>query len=126
RERRREDFLAVAVFDVIAGNGDRKSGHCLLGIDGRIWVIDHGLCFSEDPTLRTVIWEFAGESIPEGILDDVRRLHRELLGGDVAADLAALLSPEEIDATARRAEELVAGGRFPTAGPGRSQPWPAI
>ena len=123
-ERRREDFLAVAVFDAIAGNGDRKSGHCLLGIDGRIWVVDHGLCFNEDATLRTVIWEFAGEPIPPALLDDVRRFHQKLRHGD--ADLAGLLSPGEIEATARRAEALIARGRFPTPGPGRSQPWPAV
>ena len=51
----------MCAFDLLANNTDRKSGHCLLGLDGRIWGIDHGLCFAEDFKLRTVIWEFGGE-----------------------------------------------------------------
>jgi uncharacterized repeat protein (TIGR03843 family) len=35
----------MAAFDVLANNADRKGGHCLLDDDGRIWGIDHGLCF---------------------------------------------------------------------------------
>ena len=65
---------AIAVFDAIANNTDRKSGHCLLEIDsGRggdhVWAIDNGLCFASEDKLRTVIWEFAGEPLS----DDLRR-----------------------------------------------------
>ena len=67
-------FRRVALFDVVVNNADRKAGHCLLGTDGTIWVIDHGVCFSDEPKLRTVIWEFVGESIPPDLLDDVRSL----------------------------------------------------
>ena len=48
----------------LANNTDRKSGHCLLDADGKVWGIDHGLCFSAESKLRTVIWEFGGERHP--------------------------------------------------------------
>ena len=51
-------FRLVAAFDLVVNNADRKAGHCLLGEDGRIHVVDHGVCFSDEPKLRTVIWDF--------------------------------------------------------------------
>src|ERR1700675_3037079 len=63
-----DEFRKVALFDLVVNNADRKAGHCLLGTDGLIWVIDHGVCFNEEPKLRTVIWEFLGEPIPAGLL----------------------------------------------------------
>ena len=36
----------IALFDYVSNNTDRKSGHVLRGDDGRVWGIDHGLCFS--------------------------------------------------------------------------------
>jgi uncharacterized repeat protein (TIGR03843 family) len=126
RERRADDLRSVAAFDVVTGNGDRKSGHCLQGTDGKLWVVDHGLCFSERPVLRTVIWEFAGEPVPEPLLGDAARLGPELRAGALRGRLAGLLSEPEIDAAAERAEELAEHGRYPFPGPGRSQPWPAV
>ncbi len=76
-------FRKVALFDVVVNNADRKGGHCLLGSDGTIWVIDHGVCFSDDPKLRTVIWEYAGEPIPPGLLEDVRSFRERLPGEDL-------------------------------------------
>ncbi len=60
---RQRTFRRVAAFDVVINNADRKSGHCLLAEDGELFFIDHGVCFSEDPKLRTVIWDFVGEPI---------------------------------------------------------------
>src|SRR5262249_60948347 len=80
------DRLArICAFDLIANNADRKSGHCLLGPDGRIWAIDNGLCFNVDPKLRTVIWDFAGEPLPDCVRDDLKRL--------VKAGLPTALTP---------------------------------
>jgi hypothetical protein len=126
RETRPDDMRAVAAFDVIAGNGDRKSGHCLHGTDGRLWLVDHGVCFNERPELRTVIWEFAGERVPESLLQDVRRVEAELRGGALRQDLLGLLTEEELDAAADRAAVLAESGSYPFPGPGRSQPWPAV
>jgi uncharacterized repeat protein (TIGR03843 family) len=113
---------ALCAFDIVANNTDRKSGHCLLGEDGRIWGIDNGLCFHPDPKLRTVIWEFAGEDVPEPLLDDVSALLDALPGG-----LTPLLDGEELDALRRRAELLLRRGTFPFPDPnGRCYPWPLV
>jgi hypothetical protein len=126
RERFPDVFRAVAAFDVVAGNGDRKSGHLLLAPTDSIWAVDHGLCFAARPWLRTVIWEFAGEPLPEALRGDVRRVAGELRTGELQGRLDGLLLREEIDAAADRAEELVRAGTFPHPGPGRSRPWPAV
>ena len=124
---RADDFRRVALFDVVVNNADRKGGHCLLGEDGTIWVIDHGVCFSEEPhKLRTVIWEHVGEPIEPALLEDLRRFHDELDGGAAAAELDDLLDPEEIAAMRDRAGAVLADGRFPEPGPGRPYPWPPV
>jgi uncharacterized repeat protein (TIGR03843 family) len=38
-----DSFRRLALFDFVVNNADRKSGHCLLGADGRVWAIDHGI-----------------------------------------------------------------------------------
>ncbi|HWC32958.1 MAG TPA: SCO1664 family protein [Actinomycetota bacterium] len=126
RDRWTDAFREVAAFDVVVGNGDRKSGHCLAGDDGRIWAVDHGLCFNVEPVLRTVIWDFAGHAVPRALLDDVARIAGELDDGRMRMALLELLDPEEVDATSRRARALVEAGTFPVPGLGRSRPWPAI
>ena len=126
RRGREETFMRVALFDAIVNNADRKGGHCLLGPDDRVWLVDHGTCFSEDPKLRTVIWDFAGDPLPEPLLHDVREAARRLSTGDLHRRLAELLSPGEADATAARARALAEAGRFPEPGPERHVPWPPI
>jgi Phosphatidylinositol 3- and 4-kinase len=126
RDRFADEFRRVAAFDAIVGNGDRKAGHCLLDGDGTVWVVDHGLCFAARPWLRTVIWDFAGELVPEEIADDVGRAAGELRSGELRERLEGLLAAEEVDAVAERAEALVRAGTFPHPGPGRSHPWPAV
>ncbi|MGA7203649.1 MAG: SCO1664 family protein [Specibacter sp.] len=111
----------MAVFDCIANNTDRKSGHVLRGHDGRVWGIDHGLCFSADFKLRTVIWEFAGEPIPENLLADIARL-----AGAVPADLAELLDAAEVTALQRRADRLLRQGVLPVNRTGMRYPWPLV
>ncbi|MDQ3991110.1 MAG: SCO1664 family protein [Actinomycetota bacterium] len=126
REERADEFRRVAAFDVVANNADRKAGHCLLGAGGRIWQIDHGLCFGAAYKLRTVIWEFAGEPLPAGLAGDLERTAGSLRGGPLRASMLGLLSAEEVDATAGRAEALAEAGAFPHPGPGRPYPWPQI
>jgi hypothetical protein len=126
RERFPEVFREVAAFDLVAGNGDRKSGHCLLAADGRIWVVDHGLCFAAQPWVRTVIWDYAGQRVPAALIDDLRRVEASLRAGPLRGTLRELLSEDEVDAAADRARALADAGRFPAPGPGRSHPWPAI
>lgn len=126
REARPDDFRRIALFDVVANNADRKSGHCLLAEDGELFVVDHGVCFNVEPKLRTVIWDFVDEPIQPSMLDDLRALGVRLAGGDLRERLLGLLSPREVEATARRLEDLVDLARFPEPGPGRPYPWPVV
>src|SRR4029453_478348 len=109
-----DEFRRIALFDVVANNADRKSGHCLLAEDGRIFVVDHGVTFHVEPKLRTVIWDFVDEPIPEPLLEDLRGLEPNLATGPFRERLQTLLTPPEIDATPRR------GGAPPPGAPGRS------
>jgi len=121
REETHPALMTIATFDLLVNNTDRKSGHCLLGLDGRIYAIDNGLCFSVDPKLRTVIWEFGGESIPDDLVEDVARV-----GRDVPPGLRALLDADEVDAVKKRAKAVVARPVFPVDTSGRRYPWPMV
>ena len=112
----------ICVFDLVANNADRKSGHCLLAGDGRLYAVDNALSFHAEPKLRTVIWDFAGEPVPGPLLRDLRRL----VARGIPSALEALLEPEELDALLARAKSLIAGRRFPTDPGGRSYPWPLV
>lgn len=116
-----DQLRAIAVFDLVANNTDRKSGHCLLDADGKVWAIDHGLCFSTDPKLRTVIWEFGGDDIPGALLDAVRPI-----ADCVPPRIAALLADDEVEALQHRAQRVVTRGVFPVEHSGRSYPWPLV
>ena len=126
REERADDFRRVALFDVVANNADRKAGHCLLDEAGEIFVVDHGVCFSDEPKLRTVIWDFVDEPIPQAMLDDLRALAPRLADGALRDRLVTLLSPGEVRAVERRLSDLIGLGRFPEPGPGRPYPWPIV
>lgn len=120
--KHRHRLTRMCAFDLIANNADRKAGHCLLGDDGRIWAIDNALTFNVDPKLRTVIWQFGGEPIPDAILADVRRL----TGSELPAELAELLDDDERRVLVRRAKALVKAAKFPDDPGGRSYPWPLV
>lgn len=112
----------ICVFDLLSNQTDRKSGHCLLGEDGRIYAVDNGLSFHAEFKLRTVIWEFGGERIPAPLLDDVGRF----IDDGIPADLGALLGPLERDALTTRARAVLSDGVFPVDGSGRRYPWPLV
>jgi hypothetical protein len=118
----------LAIFDVIANNADRKSGHCLKGNDGRLWAIDHGICFHAESKLRTVLWDYAGDPIRADILADLCTLRdRWGAGGDELVEvLPSLLSADEVRAARRRLDRLVERGKHPDPGPGRNMPWPPV
>jgi uncharacterized repeat protein (TIGR03843 family) len=121
-ERWHDELRRVCVFDLLCNNTDRKSGHCLLGEDGKIYAIDNGLSFHAEFKLRTVIWEFGGEDIPRPLLDDVARF----VDAGVPPALADLLDPFERDALLARGRALVNERRFPIDGTGRRYPWPLV
>ena len=122
------DFQRVAVFDLVVNNADRKAGHCLKGTDGRIWGIDHGLTFHQQPKLRTVIWDFAQQPIPPKLLDGLRDLAHRLAipSSEVVIGLSQLLSREEMTALTARVEALLADPWFPAPYSYRDLPWPPV
>jgi hypothetical protein len=124
---RRDIWAQVALFDVIANNADRKSGHCLFDAQDEVWVIDHGLTFHVDQKLRTVIWDFSGEPLPQELCGDVERALSEVEKGSLAKTLDELLSPSEIRMLKRRLRGVLnPTWRFPEPTSAWSVPWPPI
>ncbi len=125
----RHVLQALALFDIVCNNADRKAGHCLSLGPGRIVAIDQGLCFHVEPKLRTVIWDFAGQKLPADLAADLRRLQQTLDDGDapLLADLAELLSRAEIAGIRRRLTALLQENRFPDPPENRRPyPWPLV
>ncbi|HEY4610725.1 MAG TPA: SCO1664 family protein, partial [Ilumatobacteraceae bacterium] len=98
-----DKLRAVAVFDLLANNTDRKSGHVLIDADDHIWGIDHGLCFAADFKLRTVVWEFGGETIDQSLLEAI-----EPVINGVPLQIATLLDDDEVAALQERARWVAA------------------
>ena len=121
-----DQLRRIAVFDTIVNNADRKGGHVLLAGDGQVHGIDHGLTFHEDDKLRTVLWGWAGEPIPDDCLDALERLECDL-DARVGRELAALIQPDEIAALRVRLARLRRVRRLPEPGDGwPSIPWPVF
>jgi uncharacterized repeat protein (TIGR03843 family) len=121
------ELYRIAAFDVIANNADRKSGHCLKGSDGRLWSIDHGICFHADPKLRTVLWDFAGQPVPDAILADLVALRERIIArGPLLRALESLLDAAEVQAFRQRLDRLIDRGTYPRPVSRRSVPWPPI
>lgn len=126
RDSRTADFRRISLFDAVINNADRKAGHCLLGADLRIWLIDHGVCFHVEPKLRTVIWDFAGQPFSEEETSALRGLSESLASGELGERLDGLLAEMELDALAARIASLISSRTFPVPGSGRHFPWPPV
>ena len=116
----------AAVFDALINNSDRKGGH-LLRMDGTVWGVDHGVSLGVEPKLRTVLWGWAGQEIPEGDLARIERVRDALTARGLDEELGSLLTAEEVAALLERAEHLLAQRRHPVPRPGwPAIPWPAL
>jgi uncharacterized repeat protein (TIGR03843 family) len=116
----------VAIFDILVNNADRKGGHVLIDAKEKLWLIDHGICFHSEPKLRTVVWDFAGEEIPDQLIEDLSGL-RVKLGSGLREDLSLHLNADELDAMDERIEGLLASRLFPFPPKDeRAAPWPLI
>jgi uncharacterized repeat protein (TIGR03843 family) len=116
----------LAVLDVVINNADRKGGHVLHGTDGRVYGVDHGISLHAENKLRTVLWGWVGEPLPEEALDGLRTLRSALTDG-LAANLAEHLTRAEIRALERRLAELIDEPVFPRPNSEwRAIPWPAF
>lgn len=134
-EADRERLRPVALFDLLINNADRKGSHVLIDPDNKMWLIDHGICFHVEDKIRTVIWDFAGEPLPEDLCADLGRFRARLPSqsqpeaGDpvLVASLQDCLSQGEILAMAARADRVLKSGHFPSPNPyRRPYPWPQI
>ncbi len=118
----------IAIFDLVINNADRKGGHILRDHDGHLWGIDHGIAFHAEPKLRTVIWDYVGQPIPDESLVDMQQLRRtlDMPGDPLTVNLAGLLQRGEIEALRRRIDRLLRRPVFPEPTGNRSVPWPPI
>ncbi|MGL5862774.1 MAG: SCO1664 family protein [Phycicoccus sp.] len=115
----------VAVLDAALNNSDRKGSHVICA-GGRVRGCDHGVSLGVEPKLRTVLWGWAGTTIPDA---DRVRLERlaGALGNGLAGELAPLLTRREVAALAGRVETLLRDGIHPLPQPGwPAIPWPAL
>ncbi len=127
RDEHVPELQQIALFDCLTNNADRKGGHCLRGKDGHIWAVDNALTFHTDYKLRTVIWDFAGQPIPEELLRDLAAFRERLAQQNLPVEtLAKLLAAEEMEALKQRLHALLKRATFPEPGPGRHIPWPLI
>ena len=112
----------VVLFDLLCNNADRKGSHVFFeDKTHKLYAIDHGICFHEDDKLRTVLWDFGGQKIPENLLSRLS-LSRNLL-----TDLERYLNRREITALCARAESILKKGTFPRQPRDRRVlPWPPL
>ena len=123
--RRTAELKEVAVFDYVVNNADRKAGHCLEGLDGRLWMVDHGLTFNAVPKLRTVIWDFMGTPVPSGLMPSLEACREDLANaGSLRQALSRLLDAAEMDALERRLSRIIETPVFPEPTSYHSVPWP--
>ncbi|MGB8652796.1 MAG: SCO1664 family protein [Mycobacteriales bacterium] len=115
------DLRRLAVLDAVTNNADRKGGHLLPRPDGRVQGVDHGLCFSVQDKLRTLLWQWRGELLTDEAVEVLCRLRAEL-EGDLGAELHGLLTRREVRRTVERVDELLTTRRHPLP----SEDWPAI
>lgn len=117
-------LVQMALFDLVVNNADRKGGHVVMGDDGQIFGIDHGLTFHVQPKLRTVVWDLGGYEVEATWREDLRHLAADLAdGGQVRRGLAELLSEDELDALAERAAAVAGLTTLPELPP-RRRPYP--
>ena len=128
RDDHPEAMRRFAAFDWLTNNADRKGGHVLQGPGGRLWGIDNALSFHVEDKLRTVIWDYAGEPVPEPLLADIDAFLAALTPpSQLWRDLAPHLSESELRQLLVRAAEILRERVFPHPPDWRRPyPWPLI
>jgi hypothetical protein len=127
-EKDREHLPMVMLFDLLINKADRKSGHLLVDPEGKLWLIDHGLSFHVEDKLRTVIWDYAGEPIPERLLAELEAFITQLSPGQCPYQaLLPYVSADELDILKKRGNSLLAQKSFPLPPEDRrAYPWPLV
>jgi uncharacterized repeat protein (TIGR03843 family) len=119
------ELQAMAAFDVVTNNADRKGGHVLVGLDGNMYGVDHGVSLHVEDKLRTVLWGWGGKPIDDDTLSAVKTLS-DALRGSLGDELRPHITGREITALRRRADALLENPVMPTPDRRRPIPWPAF
>ncbi len=126
RRRDLDRLRDIAVFDAVINNSDRKGGHLLPTPRGDVYGIDHGVTFSVETKLRTVLWQWAGARLRPDAIDVLAQLRADL-DGELGARLEQLLTRREVRQTRWRVENLLTSGQHPEpSGDWPPVPWPPI
>ena len=112
---------ALALFDAVINNTDRKIGHLLPREDGKLYGCDHGVTFHEENKLRTVLWQWAGQDLSVEELNSLSELMLKL-DSHTGEIFNTLLTIGEISALRSRIMNLIEQKSFPMPNP----EWPAI
>ncbi len=124
----RQRLRPAVLFDLVINNADRKGSHILLDEQEHLWLIDHGICFHHEYKLRTVVWDFAGENIPNELLTDIENLLKVISENNgMHQELTHWLSPGEINAMQARIQTLLKMKTYPFPDQERRVfPWPPL
>ncbi len=112
----------MAVFDAVINNADRKIGHLLPDPGGHLYGCDHGVCFAEEYKLRTVLWQWRGDSLADDDVQALMRLSEQLRSGDLLTQLGHWLTDDEVAATSLRVDLLLEHRVHPYP----PEDWPAV
>ena len=115
------DLRRMAVLDAVLNNADRKGGHLLPTTDGRVYGVDHGVCFSVEDKLRTLLWQWRGCPLTDEAVEVLSRVRAEL-EGQLGEALHEHLTRREVAAATARVDRLLATRMHPEP----SGDWPAI
>ena len=128
RDERLDDYMPIAMFDVLVNNADRKGGACLLDADDQLWAVDHGLTFNPLARRRTVMFEFNGMPYSDDTLHGLDRFVATLddTNSELRVSLTDTLDDHEIDSLVRRGKEMLVDRSFPLLDPDWNVPWPMI
>ncbi|MFI6519706.1 SCO1664 family protein [Spirillospora sp. NPDC050679] len=116
-----EAIRRMAVFDAVVNNADRKIGHLLPPGGGHVYGCDHGVCFSTEYKLRTVLWQWRGKKLTGEAVQALERVRRAL-GEGLGRTLSELLTEQEVEATRHRVELMLKHRIHPYP----PEDWPAV
>ena len=115
------DLQRMAVLDAVINNADRKGGHLLPTPEGRVYGVDHGVCFSSEDKLRTLLWQWRGLPLTDEAVAVLTRLRADL-EGPLGDRLHEHLTRREVRRTLARVDRMLGTGVHPEP----SDDWPAI
>lgn len=125
RAKHAAELQRMCLFDMVANNADRKAGHCLKGRNGQVWGIDHGLTFNVQPKLRTVIWDYGDQAVPDELVEDLLDFRTDTARvKELYRQLDDCLDKEELALFLKRIDYVVEHPVYPAPYSRRSVPWP--